>query len=53
MGIKTLLPFLKEASTKVNIKNFAGQVCAVDASSWLHKALAVSYKEFGDDRRFV
>ncbi|CAB4033340.1 Exonuclease 1, partial [Paramuricea clavata] len=27
------------------------EVCAVDVSCWLHKALAVSYKEFGDDRR--
>ena len=53
MGINTLLPFVKEATTKMNIKDFAGQVCAVDASCWLHKALAVSYKEFGDDRRFV
>jgi hypothetical protein len=53
MGIKNLLPFVKEATVKVHIKDFAGQVCAVDVLCWLHKALAVSYKEFGNDRRFV
>lgn len=51
MGIKNLLPFVKPMVVKVHIKNFAGQTCAVDASCWLHKGLAISYKEFGDDRR--
>ena len=38
MGINTLLPFVKEATTKMNIKDFAGQVCVVDPGStkrWL------------------
>ncbi len=52
MGIKNLLPFIKTLAVKVEIKDFASQTCAVDASCWLHKALAVSYKEFGDDRRY-
>jgi hypothetical protein len=53
MGIKNLLPFVKPMAVKVQMKEFAGQTCAVDVSCWIHKGLAVSYKEFGDDRRFV
>ncbi len=53
MGIKNLLPFIKTLAVKVEIKDFARQTCAVDASCWLHKALAVSYKEFGDDQRYL
>ena len=41
MGIKNLLPFIKTLAVKVEIKDFASQTCAVDASCWLHKALAV------------
>ena len=53
MGIKNLLPFIKTPAVKVEIQDFASQTCAVDASCWLHKALAISYKEFGDDRRYL
>ena len=53
MGIKNLLSFVKPMTVKVHIREFAGQTCAVDISCWLHKALPVSYKKFGDDRRFV
>ena len=52
MGIKNLLRFVKPMVVTVHIKDFAGQTCTVDASCWLHKGLAISYKEFGDDRRY-
>jgi hypothetical protein len=51
MGIKNLLHSLKEVAVKVRVSSFEGQVAAVDASCWLHKAIAISYKQFGDDRR--
>ena len=54
MGINTLLPFIKEVTVKMcNLEQFSNQSCAVDASCWLHKALAVSVKDFGDDRRYL
>ena len=51
MGIKNLLHFLKAVTVKERLSSFEGLVGAVDASCWIHKAIAVSYKQFGDDRR--
>ncbi|CAH3117176.1 unnamed protein product [Porites lobata] len=51
MGIKTLLPFLKDVTENSYLDSFKGLVAAVDASCWLHKAIAISYSQFGDDRR--
>lgn len=38
MGITGLLPMLREISEEVHINSFAGQVAAVDAYCWIHKA---------------
>ena len=51
MGIKILLPFLKEVTKEANVQSFEGLVAAVDASCWLHKAIFLSYQQHGDDRR--
>ncbi|CAF0844666.1 unnamed protein product [Brachionus calyciflorus] len=37
MGISGLLPFLKEASTTVNIKQFEGHTVAVDTYCWIYR----------------
>ncbi len=37
MGITGLLPFLKDASTNVNIKQFQGQTVAVDTYCWIYR----------------
>lgn len=37
MGISGLLPFLKEASTSVNIKQFEGSTVAVDTYCWIYR----------------
>ncbi|KAI8521474.1 Rad2 nuclease [Branchiostoma belcheri] len=37
MGIQGLLPFLKDASTQVNVKMFAGYTVAVDAYCWIYR----------------
>ena len=37
MGISGLLPFLKEASTSVNIKEFQGSTVAVDTYCWIYR----------------
>ena len=52
MGIKkNLLHFLKSVTVKERLSSFEGFIAAVDASCWIHKAIAISYKQFGDDRR--
>ena len=51
MGIKTLLPFLKNVTEESDLDNFQDLVAAVDASCWLHKAISISVSRFGDDRR--
>lgn len=51
MGIKTLLPFLKNVTGESDLDNFQDLVAAVDASCWLHKAISISVSRFGDDRR--
>ena len=38
MGISGLLPMLKEISEDIHIKSFAGQVAAIDAYCWIHRA---------------
>ena len=37
MGISGLLPFLKEASISVNIKDFEGSTVAVDTYCWIYR----------------
>ncbi|XP_076807798.1 uncharacterized protein LOC143451248 [Clavelina lepadiformis] len=37
MGITGLLPFVKDATDVIHIKNYAGQVVAVDTYCWLHR----------------
>jgi len=39
MGIKGLLPFLKEEQELINIRQFSGCTAAIDAYCWLHKAV--------------
>ena len=51
MGINTLLEFLRPVTSNVSLDEYKGQTAAVDASCWMHRALARSIKETGDDRR--
>jgi exonuclease-1 len=37
MGISGLLPFLKDATEAVNIKQFAGSTVAIDTYCWIYK----------------
>lgn len=39
MGISGLLPFVKEASTPVNLKDLRGRTAAIDSYCWLHKGV--------------
>lgn len=39
MGIQGLLPLLRSITRKVHLQDLAGQAVAVDAYSWLHKAV--------------
>ncbi|CAH8448422.1 unnamed protein product [Schistosoma intercalatum] len=38
MGIKGLLPFLKNASVPINLADFSGYVAAVDVYCWIHRS---------------
>ena len=51
MGIKNLFPYLKHYSKDANLSDFAGKTAAVDASCWIHRALAVSVSESGNRQR--
>ncbi|XP_028396048.1 exonuclease 1-like isoform X2 [Dendronephthya gigantea] len=51
MGIKNLFPYLKQYSKDANLSDFAGKTAAVDASCWIHRALAVSVSESGNRQR--
>jgi hypothetical protein len=51
MGIKSLLPFLKKYCKEANIHDFAGQTAAIDASCWIHSALAISVSQSGNRNR--
>jgi hypothetical protein len=53
MGIKTLLPFLREVTRKANLEEFKGQTAAVDASCLLHRALSISMSRNGDESRYI
>jgi exonuclease-1 len=37
MGISGLLPFLKDASTNVNIRDYAGCTVAIDTYCWIYR----------------
>ncbi|XP_028410371.1 exonuclease 1-like [Dendronephthya gigantea] len=52
MGINGLLAFVKKFRKECNLKAFAGQTAAIDASWWIHKALCVSIKQTGNRIRF-
>lgn len=45
MGISGLLPMLKDISEEVHIRSFAGQVAAIDAYCWIHKAAILCAEE--------
>ena len=53
MGIKNLFPFLKEYCIDVNLADFAGKTAAIDASCWIHRALAISVSVDGNRERQV
>ena len=53
MGIKKLLPFLKEVTTRTSLAALKGLAAAVDASCWLYRASAINFKQFGDQRRYL
>lgn len=50
MGISGLLPFLKEASTNGNIKEFAGQTVAVDTYCWIYRGAFSCAEELALDK---
>lgn len=37
MGIKGLLPFIKDIQEETRIKKFKGQVVGVDTYCWIHR----------------
>jgi hypothetical protein len=37
MGISGLLPFLKDASTSVNIRDYTGCTVAIDTYCWIYR----------------
>ncbi|CAB4022280.1 Hypothetical predicted protein [Paramuricea clavata] len=46
MGIlKVSFALLERINSGSTCQRTSGKVCAVDASCWLHKALAVSFKD--------
>ena len=51
MGINCLFPFIKSYSSKVHLSSFSGKTAAVDASCFIHKALAVSISQSGNRER--
>ena len=46
--IKNLFPFLKRYCKEANLANFAGKTAAIDASCWMHRALAISVSGSGN-----
>ena len=48
MGIKNLFLFLKQSCKEANLANFAGKTAAIDASCWMHSALAISVSGSGN-----
>jgi hypothetical protein len=53
MGINCLFPHIKKYGNKVHISEFYGRIVAVDASCWIHKALAISLSQHGNLERWV
>jgi exonuclease-1 len=51
MGIKNLFPFLKQYGKDTNLADFAGKTAAIDASCWIHRALAISVSGCGNRDR--
>ena len=52
-GYQYFLPFLKEVTRETFIGYYKGKTAAVDASCWLHKALAISVQRTGQSERYV
>ena len=44
MVINCLLPYLLRFRRNVHFREFSGQIVAIDASCWIHKALSVSHR---------
>ena len=45
MAISGLLPMLKDISEELHIRSFAGQVAAIEAYCWIHKAAILCTEE--------
>ena len=45
MGIKGLLPLLKDITTDINIRDLAGKRVAIDAYVWLHEKIFCCARE--------
>ena len=45
MVINCLLPYLHRFRRNVHFREFSGQIAAIDASCWIHKALSVSISQ--------
>ena len=54
-GVNRLLPFLKVTDHKNTSMSSSVErkKAAIDASCWLYKALATSFRDRGDDRRLL
>jgi hypothetical protein len=53
MGFNCLFPHIKKYGNKVHISELYGRIVAVDASCWIHKALAISLSQHGNLKRSV
>lgn len=51
MGINCLFPYIKKHGNKVHISEFRGKTEGIDASCWIHKALAISVSKHGNRER--
>ena len=49
LGVKTLLPFLKNIMEESDFENFQDLIVVLDARYWLLKTISISLSRFGDD----
>ena len=52
MVISCLLPYLLRFRSNVHFREFSGQIAAIDASCWIHKALSVSISQSRNRERW-
>ena len=52
MVINCLLPYLLRFRRNVHFREFSGQIAAIDASCWIHKALSVSISQSRNRERW-